>query len=112
MKIAVFGGTGVVGNYIINQLLSAGYDVNVLVRNESKNKLEKIKKCNVISGDISHAEAIDATLKNCNAVIYNIGIIREFKSEGITFENLHYQGLKSVVDNSKKYHILELPYAP
>ena len=32
MKIAIFGGSGFVGNYFIDQLLKLGYLVNVLVR--------------------------------------------------------------------------------
>ena len=46
MRVAVFGGTGFVGNYIIEELLQSGYDVNVLVREGSENKLDNIDKCN------------------------------------------------------------------
>ena len=105
MKIAVFGGTGFVGNYIVNELLDSNHEVNVLVRSESQSKLEKIDKCNTTIGEINNMDSIDNTLKNCEAVIYNIGIIREFKSKNITFEDLHYKGLKSVVDSSRKNHI-------
>ena len=34
-------------------------------------------------------------------IIYNIGIIREFKSKNITFENLHFEGFKKVLLQSK-----------
>ena len=105
MRVAVFGGTGFVGNYIIEELLQSGYDVNVLVREGSENKLDNIDKCNVINGDINNIETINKTLENCESVIYNIGIIREFQSKGITFDNLHYEGLKSVVDSSRDQHI-------
>ena len=105
MKIAVFGGTGFVGSYIIDELLNSGYDINILVRNGSENKITNINKCNIINGDINDSDSISNTLEDCEAVIYNIGIIREFPSRDITFENLHYKGLKAVVDYSKKKHI-------
>tara|TARA_B000000437_G_scaffold24350_1_gene16733 strand:- start:950 stop:1867 length:918 start_codon:yes stop_codon:yes gene_type:complete len=105
MRVAVFGGTGFVGNYIINELLKSDYKVNVLVREGSESKLDDPDKCNIINGDINNLESIDKTLENCETVIYNIGIIREFKSKGITFKNLHYEGLKSVVDSCSKHHI-------
>ena len=105
MKIAVFGGTGFVGSYIIDELLNSGYDINILVRNGSENKITNINKNNIINGDINDSDSISNTLEDCEAVIYNIGIIREFPSRDITFENLHYKGLKAVVDYSKKKHI-------
>ena len=105
MRVAVFGGTGFVGNYIINELLNSGYEVNVLVRTGSENKLEKINNCNVVEGSINQIDKIDETVNDCSAVIYNIGIIREYKKQGVTFDELHFKGLKSVVDSSKKMHI-------
>ena len=81
MRVAVFGGTGFVGNYIINELLNSGYEVNVLVRPGSENKLEKINNCNVVEGSINQIDKIDEIVNNCSAVIYNIGIIREYKKE-------------------------------
>ena len=32
MKVALFGGTGFVGNYLISELLDNGYQVNALIR--------------------------------------------------------------------------------
>ena len=89
MKVAVFGGTGFVGSYIVDELLNSGYDINILVRDGSEKKIANIDKCNVINGDINDSESISNTLKDCEAVIYNIGIIREFQSEGITFKGMN-----------------------
>ena len=47
MKIAIFGGSGFVGNYIIDQLLKLGYLVNVLVREGNESKLKNYDKCNI-----------------------------------------------------------------
>ena len=38
MKVAVFGGTGFVGSYIVDELLNSGYDINILVRDGSEKK--------------------------------------------------------------------------
>ena len=38
MKIAVFGGTGFVGSYIIDNLIESQYTPRVLVREQSKKK--------------------------------------------------------------------------
>ena len=105
MKVAIFGGTGFVGNNIISELLNHEYQVNVLVRSGSEHKLEQINNCNVINGDIGDKDAVEDVIKISDVVIYNIGIIREFKSKDITYEELHYDGAKLTIDLSKKYNI-------
>ena len=105
MKVAVFGGSGFVGNYIIKELLTEKYDVNVLVRENSKSKIEDKDKCNIFLGDIENYDVVEDMIKKSDVVIYNIGIIREFKSKNITYESLHYKGAKLVIDLAKKYNI-------
>jgi len=105
MKVAVFGGTGFVGNYIISELLNNNYEVNTLVRSGSEHKLENASKCNIINGNIDDVDSVEEVVKNSDVVIYNIGIIREFKNKDITFEKLHYNGAKLTIDLAKKYNI-------
>ena len=105
MKVAIFGATGFVGNYIVDELLHSNYEINALVRKGSENKLLKAKDCNIVHGDISDEEAISSVLNDAEVVVYNIGIIREFKSKDITFEKLHYEGVKKTVDLAKKNKI-------
>ena len=102
MKVAFFGGTGFVGSYIIKELINKKYIPRVLVRKGSENKLVHSDKCEIIFGDISSKNSINEMLIGVDAVIYNIGIIREFKSKGITYEKLHYQGAKDCIDIAKK----------
>lgn len=92
MKIAVFGGTGFVGSYIIDNLIENQYTPRILVRENSKKKIISAEKCEVVIGDIFDEEAIKEVLNGVDAVIYTIGLIREFPSLGITFEKLHFEG--------------------
>ena len=101
MRVALFGGTGFEGSYIIKELINKKYKVKVLVRPGSENKLVHANDCEIIVGDISNKECIGEMLSDVDAVIYNIGIIREFKSKGITFEKLHFQGAKDCIDMAK-----------
>tara|TARA_Y100000590_G_scaffold108722_4_gene123712 strand:- start:3830 stop:4756 length:927 start_codon:yes stop_codon:yes gene_type:complete len=102
MKVALFGGTGFVGSYIIDDLISQDFIPRVLVRHSSESKILNIDSCEIINGDINDDSAINDTIKGCEAVIYNIGIIRQFVRKGITFENLHFQGAKRCIDAAKK----------
>lgn len=105
MNIGVFGGSGFVGNYIVNELLDSNYKVTVLVRKESESKLSNSSKCNIVYGDIKNEKAIREVVEKSDAIIYNIGIIREFPSQNITFDELHYKGAKLVIDIAKDCNI-------
>ena len=105
MKVAVFGGSGFVGEYIINELLNSNFKPYILLRYGSQSKVTRNKECKVITGDIDNKTAIEQTIMNVEAVIYNIGIIREFKSHDITFEKLHYEGLINCIEQAKKLNV-------
>lgn len=97
MRVAIFGATGFVGNYLVRALLAAGHEPSVVVRPGSENKLVEPHRCRTTSGDIGSADAIRNTLDGCEAVIYNVGLLKEFPRRGITFEQAHYGGVKRVV---------------
>ena len=114
MKVSIFGGSGFVGDYIINELIENDLTPYVLVRLGNESKITKYEQCKIITGNIENNTAIEQTMMNTEAVIYNIGIIREFKSspslstlvhDDKTFEKLHYEGLKKCVDTAKKLNI-------
>ena len=102
MKVAVFGGTGFVGQYVIDELLAQGHEVKALVRFGSESKLESFSKIESVFGDVSSLESIEETLSGCDAAINLIGLIREFPSKGITFEDLHFQSAKRVIHAAEK----------
>jgi len=92
MKVALFGGTGFVGTYITEELLNNNHDPVLLVRPGSENKVYLPDKCHVNVGYITDFESIEQTINKTDAVIYNIGIIRQFPKKGITFEAMHFEG--------------------
>lgn len=102
MKTAIIGGTGFVGSYIVDALLDAGHEPHVLVRSGSEAKLHRAGECKVTTGDLESPDAVDALVSGCDAVIYNVGILREFPGKGITFEALQYRGAKTVAEAAKR----------
>ena len=105
MKVAIFGGSGFVGEYIINELLDNKHVPYVLLRYKSESKISRHKECQLITGDLDNPTAIEQTMMNAEVVIYNIGIIREFKSSGMSFKKLHLEGLIKCVKQAKKLNI-------
>jgi len=95
-KVFVTGGTGFVGSYVISRLIEKGVHVKALVRNKASHP-----DAEAVRGDILRPETYSDSLKDVDAVINLVGIIREFPSKGITFENMHYIAAKNVADAAK-----------
>ena len=100
MKVALFGGTGFVGSYITRELVREGFTPKVLVQSGSLSKINS--PCEVVKGDIQNKNAILETMQGVEAVIYTIGIIREFPKKGVTFKELHLNGLKRCLELALK----------
>jgi NADH dehydrogenase len=100
MKVALFGGTGFVGSYITRELVREGFIPKVLVQSGSLSKINS--PCEVVKGDIQNKNAILETMQGAEAVIYTIGIIREFPKKGVTFKELHLNGLKRCLEIALK----------
>lgn len=71
-KVAVLGGGGRTGNYIVNQLLREGFSVKLLLRHPENVTIQN-PGIEIIKGDALDLETIQLLLKDCQAVISTIG---------------------------------------
>ena len=102
MKVTVFGATGFVGSYLIDELLDRGHRPVVLVRPASKDKVSQPARCTLVQGDIAEPAAVKMAIDGTDAVIYNIGILREAPARGVTYEALHFEGAKHAMDAAEQ----------
>ena len=102
MKIALFGGTGFVGSYLVDALVAARHEVSLLVRHGSEHKVSNKAIWRTTTGDLNNDAALDATVLGCDAIIYGVGLLREFPRRQITFENAHYEGVVRAVAAAKR----------
>jgi len=102
MRVAIFGGTGFVGGYVADALIAAGHEVSLLVRPGSEDKIRQDRIWRTIAGDLNDDAAIDATVSGCDAVIYSVGLLKEFPKRKITFENVQYESVVRVVASAKR----------
>ncbi len=98
MKVAVVGGTGFVGRYLVDALRRAGHDVSLLVRHGSESKVENPPDVHIVQGDAGDADALRALMSGRDAFVYNVGILRESRRLGITYERTQYEGVVNCVD--------------
>jgi putative NADH-flavin reductase len=71
-KVAVLGGGGRTGKYLVNQLLENGFSVKLLLRNPDNFTIQN-SKIEIIKGDAINEESINLLLKDCQAVVCTIG---------------------------------------
>ena len=71
-KVAVLGGGGRTGNYLVNQLLKEGFSVKLLLRNPENFSIQN-NQIEMIKGDAVDLESIKSLLKDCQAVLSTIG---------------------------------------
>src|SRR5688500_15096177 len=97
-RVFVTGGSGFVGSAVLDELLSRGYQVKALV---NRRKLDR-SDVQLIEGGLFNDKALDEGMRGCDAVIHLVGIIMQRPSKGITFERMHIQGTRHVVDAAKR----------
>ncbi|MBK1693463.1 epimerase [Chromatium weissei] len=97
MKVAIIGGTGFVGFHLVRHLIDAGHTPRLLVRAGSDHKIAQRSACELVYGQVADRTALHDCLTGADAVIYLIGILREFPAQGVTFEALQYQGVVDTI---------------
>ena len=105
MRVAIFGGTGFVGSYLIDALINKGHHPVVLVRPSHESRVMHKEDCTLISGDIEDEAAISSAIRGADAVIYNIGILREYPSKNITFQGLQSDAPCKVIRVAKEMNV-------
>ncbi|SCY00434.1 Putative NADH-flavin reductase [Flavobacterium anhuiense] len=71
-KVAVLGGGGRTGKYLVKQLLKNGFSVKLLLRNPDNFTIQN-SKIEIIKGDALSEESVSLLLGDCQAVINTIG---------------------------------------
>lgn len=73
IKIAVIGGTGKSGSYLVKHLLKRNYRIKLLVRNPSANKVPD-ERIEIVQGDVEDGQSIQELLREADAVISTLGL--------------------------------------
>jgi len=96
-KVAVLGGGGRTGNYLVSQLLKKGFSIKLLLRNPEKFTIQS-PQIKIIKGDALDLETIKSLLRDCQAVISTIG---QRKEEPLVAS----QATKNILHVMKDYEI-------
>lgn len=72
MKLAIFGGTGKGGQFLVPRALDAGHEVVVLTRNPARMTLQH-ERLKLVKGNIQDAASVDQVMQGVEAVLSSLG---------------------------------------
>jgi len=98
MKIFITGGTGFVGGHLRAVLLAKGHEIRLLTHKKGGAPEPGVEE---VEGDVTRPETFAAKVNGCDATINLVGIIREFPGRGATFERLHVEATRNVIEAAK-----------
>jgi NADH dehydrogenase len=99
-SVCVTGASGFVGSAIVRELVGRSVAVNALVHRRNASPFGG--KVRVIRADLFDPAGLDDSVTGSAAVIHLVGIIKENRGAGITFDRLHVEATRNVVDSAKR----------
>lgn len=95
MRVFVTGGTGYVGHYIVPALQRRGHAVRLLVRDADTPLPDGAERA---VGDVTDPASLRGAADGCESVVHLVGIIDEQPLRGVTFQRLHVDATRNVVE--------------
>lgn len=103
MKILVTGGTGVVGQGLIPELIARGHSVRLLSRHASEDA-KQWTNVEAFDGDVADASSIHGAADQCDAVLHVAGIVTEHPPE-TTFASVNVGGTRNLLEEAKRANV-------
>lgn len=98
-RVFVTGASGFVGSAVVRELIGRSFGVNALVRGRLGQTAGDIR---AFKGDLFDAAALDEAMRGCAAVVHLVGIIMENPKKGVTFQRIHVEGTRGVVESAQR----------
>ncbi|KAB2897182.1 MAG: NAD-dependent epimerase/dehydratase family protein [Kofleriaceae bacterium] len=96
MRTLVTGATGTVGGAIVQQLLGAGREVRVLVRDVARAKAILPAGIELVAGDVTDAASVTAAVAGCAAVFHTAGLPEQWLRDPARFTEVNVGGSSHV----------------
>ena len=108
--ISVIGGSGFLGNYLIDKLLELGYYIKIISRKPSAKKnfypSAKLGQYSLINCNICDAKKLDKIIEGSFCVINLVGVLEDKKNN--SFNAVHIQGSENIMKSCNKHNIKKL----
>jgi uncharacterized protein YbjT (DUF2867 family) len=101
MRVVVTGGTGYLGPAVVKELLDAGHEVVVLEHSRPLD-IPDHPRLRRVRGDVTTPETLEDAFRGVDAVAHLVAIIREKPHKGVTFERMHVEATRNVLEAAKR----------
>lgn len=101
-KIAVIGGGGRTGQYLVNQLIEKGYSLKLLLRHPERFTIQS-PQIEIVHGDALNPEAVRALLEGCDAVLSTVG---QRQGEPLVASQTSVNILQAIGDSPARFVLL------
>ena len=101
MKVLVTGGTGVVGQAAVTELVKRGHTVRLLSRNATEDARQWPQGVESWPASVSDPSGLSGCAEGCDLVLHVAGIVEESPPK-ITFENTNVVGTRSILREAER----------
>jgi uncharacterized protein YbjT (DUF2867 family) len=108
MKILVTGGTGVIGEGVIPELISRGHAVRLLSRH-ADDDAKQWPGVEPFAGNVAEAESLQGAADGCDAIVHIAGIAFEDPPK-LTFQAVNVDGTRNMLDEAKRANVERFVY--
>ena len=106
--LLITGASGFLGNYIVDEMLAAGYEVRALVRNPSKRKFSWGSMVEIVEGDLLDVESIARAMEGVENVIHAASVVSFWKKRHKEMRKANVEGTANLINLSLDCKISKL----
>ncbi|TSA51760.1 NAD-dependent epimerase/dehydratase family protein [archaeon] len=110
MRVLVTGATGFIGSSIVRELLTQGYQVRVLVREQSTTRNLDGLNIEVAYGDITNADSLGPALQGCSRLFHSAALYSFWVKERALLYKINVDGTRNVLQAAKEAGIDRVVY--
>lgn len=105
MNVGIIGSSGFVGAQSAYALLERGHHPRLLIRPVSEQWLSRAAQRDLANVEAEDRESLRGVTVDADAVICNVGILREFPARGVTSRKLRLDGAVNAADLAREHGI-------
>jgi uncharacterized protein YbjT (DUF2867 family) len=106
-NLAIIGSTGMLGKPVTKELINAGFDVTLLVRDVNKAKKIFGEKIKLVKGDLKDSTSLETLMKGQDGLYLNLSVEQKSKERDFLPER---EGLMNILQAAKKTGIKRIGY--
>lgn len=106
--ILITGATGFLGNYLVNEYLSEGYEVRVLMRNPEQRSFPWKDMVDIAEGDILDVMALDKAMSGVEYVVHAAAMVSFWRKQRDQLMKTNVEGTANVVNLCLEHKIAKL----